>query len=69
MLHSAGAACMILCMEATTATTYCVKIGFRNKPTWEKGGYTLEQALEVKTYFLERVPSAIWGSCAPEGEE
>jgi hypothetical protein len=42
------------------------RIGFSNKPTWSKGGYTLEASLDLKTYFIERVPCARWGEVEPE---
>lgn len=33
---------------------------------WSKGGYTWEEAMEVKTRFLEEVPPAVFGSMEPE---
>jgi hypothetical protein len=34
---------------------------------WSKGGYTWEDAMDVKTWFLEDVPPAVFGSMEPEG--
>ena len=33
---------------------------------WSKGGYSWEEAMEVKTRFLVGVPPAIFGSMEPE---
>lgn len=53
------------------APTYSLRIVFgprrgKARPPYERKGLSWQEALDLKTYFLECVPAALAGSMAPE---